>query len=135
MAADNYSISDLAREFGVTTRTLRFYEEKGLLSPVRSGNSRVYSCTDRVRLKLILRGKRLGFSLDESRDIITMYEPTTGNLRQLESLLAKIQEKRTVLEQRRKEIDSMLKDLRQTESMCLEALPKRSRKVAGRTGS
>lgn len=131
MSEQSYSISDLAKEFDITSRTLRFYEEKGLLAPARSGNSRVYSSADRVRLKLILRGKRLGFSLDESRDIIAMYEPATGNVRQLELLLEKIYHKRAILEQRRKEIDSMLSDIRQTEAICLEALPKHGRKVAG----
>ncbi|MEE1566789.1 MAG: MerR family DNA-binding transcriptional regulator, partial [Arenicellales bacterium] len=69
-----YSISDLAREFEVTTRTIRFYEDENLLQPDRQGRQRVYSVRDRVRLKLILRGKRLGFSLSEVRDIINMYD-------------------------------------------------------------
>jgi len=117
-----YSISDLAREFEVTPRTIRFYEEKGLITPDRKGNARVFSPADRVRLKLILRGKRIGFSLDESRDIIEMYEPETANTRQLESLLGKIHEKRVLLEQQKKEINTMLKDLKKTESICMESL-------------
>ena len=119
---DAYRISDLAREFGITPRTIRFYEEKGLLLPGRNGSTRVFSPADRVRLKLILRGKKIGFSLEESRDIIEMYQPETANTRQLESLLQKIQEKRVQLEQQKKEINTMLKDLKKTETICLNAL-------------
>ena len=117
-----YSISDLANEFGITTRTIRFYEEKGLLSPKRQGSSRIFNETDRVRLKLILRGKRLGFSLEESRSIIGMYEPETANTRQLEVLLDKIHEKQELLEQQKKEINKMLRELRNTAESCLDAL-------------
>lgn len=130
-SSQTYTIRDLAKEFEVTTRTLRFYEEKGLLNPTRKGTSRVFSSADRVRLKLILRGKRLGFSLEESREIISMYEPATGNTRQLQTLLEKIQQKRALLEQRKQEIDSMLQDLMQTESLCLTALKPRRRGTAG----
>ena len=119
---DAYSISELAREFEVTPRAIRFYEEKGLLCPGRNGSTRVFSPADRVRLKLILRGKKIGFSLEESRDIIELYEPETANTRQLESLLRKIQEKRIQLEQQKKEINTMLKDLKKTEAVCLTAL-------------
>ena len=134
-SSHNYSISDLAQEFNITTRTLRFYEEKGLLTPTRRGTVRVYSSADRVKLKLILRGKRLGFNLEESRDIISMYEPATGNTRQLESLLEKISIKQALLEQRKKEIDLMLNDLLQTESICLDALPSKRRRAVGSSTS
>ena len=117
-----FSISDLAKEFEVTTRTIRFYEEKGLLKPKRQGNTRIFSTADRIRLKLILRGKRLGFSLDESHDIIGMYEPATENSRQLEMLLGKIRKKQLRLELQKKEINTMLKDLRNTEAICRNAL-------------
>ncbi|NKB34404.1 MAG: MerR family transcriptional regulator [Pseudomonadales bacterium] len=120
-----YSISELAQEFKVTPRTIRFYEEKGLLSPGRKGSVRVFSSADRIRLKLILRGKLIGFSLDESRDIIDLYEPETTNNRQLESLLDKISEKQLQLEQQKKEINTMLKDLKKTEAICLSALSQR----------
>ena len=82
-----YSISQLSKEFDVTTRTIRHYEEIGLLSPARRGQTRVYSAADRIRLKLILRGKRLGLSLDDSRDIIDMYEPGKTNVDQLKKLI------------------------------------------------
>ncbi|MFQ3223095.1 MAG: DNA-binding transcriptional MerR regulator, partial [Porticoccaceae bacterium] len=71
----DYSISQLSKEFEITTRTIRHYEDLGLLAPARRGQTRVYSPADRIRLKLILRGKRLGLSLDDSREIIDMYEP------------------------------------------------------------
>ena len=117
-----YSISDLAAEFDITTRTIRFYEEKGLLAPERSGNSRVYTPADRTKLKLILRGKRLGFTLEESRSIIEMYDPEHGNTDQLQSLLAKIREKQAHLEQQLHDIEVMMVDLGEAEKNCLEAI-------------
>lgn len=117
-----YSISDLAAEFDITTRTIRFYEEKGLLQPRRDGNTRVYSAGDRTKLKLILRGKRLGFSLEESNSIIDMYDPDQGNHEQLQMLIAKIREKRSQLEQQLHDIEGMMLDLSDAEQNCLEAL-------------
>lgn len=117
-----YSISDLAREFDITTRTIRFYEEKGLLNPVREGSTRSYSAADRTKLKLILRGKRLGFTLDESYDIITMYKPNEGNVEQLQSLIKTIRKKRASLEQQLLDIEAMMLDLRDSEEKCLVAL-------------
>ncbi|MEW5249123.1 MerR family transcriptional regulator [Microbulbifer sp. 2201CG32-9] len=107
----SYGISELAREFGITTRTIRFYEDKGLLSPRRRGQTRIYSSEDRVRLKLILRGKRLGFSLDESREIIDMYDPAHGNVEQLQRLLSHIEQKRVQLQQQLRDIHSLMSDL------------------------
>ena len=95
----SYSISELSQEFDVTTRTLRFYEERGLLAPRRKGQSRIYAARDRARLKLILRGKRLGLTLDESRDIILMYDSTSTNKKQMQALIKKIREKRMQLQQ------------------------------------
>ena len=83
-----YSISDLARELDITTRAIRFYEEQGLLSPERRGQERIYSPRDKVSLKLILRGKRIGFSLAECRELIELYDPSSGNTKQLNSMLA-----------------------------------------------
>ena len=117
-----FTISELAKEFQITTRTIRFYEEKGLLSPERSGTVRLYGGKDRVRLVLILRGKRLGLSLDESRDIIDMYEPGSANAKQLKRLLTKIREKREFLKQQGKEINKMLSDLKMAEQNCAVAL-------------
>ncbi len=118
----DYSISDLSSEFDITTRTIRFYEEKGLLTPRRNGSTRVYSAADRTKLKLILRGKRLGFTLEESRSIIDMYDPVHGNTGQLRSLIAKVREKRAQLQQQLLDIEVMMLDLRDAEEKCLEAL-------------
>ena len=118
----HYSISDLSQEFDITTRTLRFYEEKGLLSPERQGQSRIYSAADRARLKLILRGKRLGLTLEESSGIIAMYDPQTNNKKQLQTLIHKIREKRHQLEQQQKDLDLMILDLNDSEERCLITL-------------
>lgn len=117
-----FSISELAAEFDITTRAIRFYDESGLLRSSRRGGVRIYSPAERVKLKLILRGKRLGLSLEESRDIINMYDPTSKNSRQLQFLLDKVREKREQLERKRKEIISMLKDLNVAEQNCLDAM-------------
>lgn len=119
-----HSISDLASEFAITTRSIRFYEERGLLHPTRRGGVRFYSPGERVKLKLILRGKRLGFSLEESRDIIDMYDHNSGNSKQLQYLLEKITEKREQLKRKRNEINGMLRDLNTAEKSCIEALSK-----------
>jgi DNA-binding transcriptional MerR regulator len=118
----SYSIRDLASEFGVTTRTIRFYEEKGLLNPLREGQRRRYGPADRTKLRLILRGKRLGFSLDESAEIILMYGSPGRNRKQLDALAGKIREKRDELLARRLELDAMLEEMEQAESRCMAAL-------------
>lgn len=118
----SYSISDLAREFDITTRTIRFYEDKGLISPARRGQTRVYSPEDRVRLKLILRGKRLGFSLDESREIIDMYDPAHGNVEQLHRLLQHIEQKRAQLQQQLRDIESLMGELDDAETRARASL-------------
>ncbi len=117
-----YSISNLAREFDITTRTIRFYEEAGMLQPERQGQTRIYSDRDRVKLKLILRGKRLGFSLAESRELIEMYDPASDNRHQLEALLGKIRERREALERQLHDIRAMQSELDEAESRCLSAL-------------
>jgi len=117
-----HSISDLSQEFDITTRTLRFYEEKGLISPQRQGQNRIYSAADRARLKLILRGKRLGLTLEESSGIIAMYDPQTNNKKQLQTLIHKIREKRHQLEQQKKDLELMILDLNDSEERCLITL-------------
>ena len=119
---DQYSISELSHEFGITTRTLRFYEEKGLLSPVRNGQSRVYSLADRTRLVLILRGKKLGLSLEQSADMISMYDPKSNNKKQLEALIGKIQSRRHDLEIQKTELDRMIVDLSEWEQRSRAAM-------------
>ncbi|MFP1684514.1 MerR family transcriptional regulator [Alloalcanivorax sp. C16-1] len=117
-----YSIGELAREFDVTTRTIRFYEDQGLLSPRRRGQTRVYSPADRTTLKLILRGKRLGFSLAESRDLIRMYRPASDNRQQLEALLQRIADKRAQLERQLADIRVLQTELDDAEARTRQAL-------------
>ena len=117
-----FTIRDLAAEFGVTTRTIRFYEEKGLLEPLRNGQHRLYSAADRTKLRLILRGKRLGLSLDESAEIIGMYGSPGNNRKQLETLIGTIRDRRDELLARRRELNAMLKEMSQHEQRCSEAL-------------
>ena len=109
--SSQYSIRELSQEFDVTTRTLRFYEEKGLLSPARSGQNRAYSAADRTRLILILRGKTLGLSLTQSADLIAMYDPASNNKKQLETLIEKIQSRRHQLQTQKQELERMIIDL------------------------
>jgi DNA-binding transcriptional MerR regulator len=107
----SYSISDLAKEFGVTTRTIRFYEDQGLLSPRRQGANRVFSNRDRVRLKLALRGKRLGFSLAEIRELFELYDVSRDEKKQLEEFLVRLERRRALLEQQREDIEVMLNEI------------------------
>ena len=106
-----YGIAELAREFGVTARTIRFYEAEGMLSPARDGQRRVYRPRDRTRLKLILRGRRLGFPLAEVAEIIGLYDAPVGEAGQLEFLVEKIAARRAELEAKRDDIDATLSDL------------------------
>lgn len=118
-----YSIGELASEFDVTTRSIRFYEDQQLLAPTRRGQTRIYSSQDRVRLKLILRGKRLGFSLAETRELFELWdETTTGSEKQLNLLLVKIAEKRAELEQQLKDIVMVQLELDSAEARCRETL-------------
>ena len=118
----HYTITDLTREFDVTTRTLRFYEQQGLINPLRRGRTRLYRPTDRTRLKLILRGKRLGFSLSEIREIVDMYDAPPGERGQLDLLIARIAERRAELLAKRRDIDLTLADLDDVETGCRERL-------------
>jgi DNA-binding transcriptional MerR regulator len=109
---DPCSIGDLAREFDVTPRTIRFYEDEGLLSPGRDGGRRIYSKRDTVRLKLILRGKRLGFSLAEVREMLELYDSAPDERPQLEKFVAALAARREQLERQREEIDEILQEIR-----------------------
>lgn len=125
MSKPHYSIAELAEEFGVTHRTIRFYEEKGLVTPRRKGQKRLYSPADRVRLKLILRGKRIGMSLRESVEVIDMYQPGSGNREQLQALLARVGEKREHLLQKKRDIDDMLAGLDEIQALCKQAMERK----------
>ena len=118
-----HSISELASEFDVTTRSIRFYEDQGLLHPTRRGQTRIYSSKDRVRLKLILRGKRLGFSLAETRELFDLWDETlSGSEKQLNLMLKTVTTKRAELEQQLNDIAMVQLELDSAESRCREAL-------------
>ncbi|WP_407311036.1 MerR family transcriptional regulator [Pseudomonas sp. nanlin1] len=121
MSSQTYSISDLSRELDITTRTIRFYEEQGMLSPQRRGQERVYSARDKVSLKLILRGKRIGFSLAECRELIDLYDPS-GNQKQLTCLMDKIAERRAQLREQLLDIHQMQLELDTAQERCEQAL-------------
>lgn len=116
--SNTYTISDLAKEFGVTTRTIRFYEDQGLVSPAREGANRVFSNRDRVRLKLALRGKRLGFSLAEIRELFELYDVSRDEKKQLEEFLGKLDRRRAHLEQQREDIEVMLNEINFFANQC-----------------
>ena len=113
-----FSISELAQEFALTTRTIRFYEDEGLIAPTRSGRNRVYGARELTRLKLILRGKRLGLSLIEIREILDLYDTNVDEVPQLRKFLEILENRRLLLLQQREDIDTVLGEvdglLRQT---------------------
>lgn len=117
-----YTISELAKEFDVTTRTIRFYEDQGLLSPSRDGASRVFSNRDRVRLKLALRGKRLGCSLAEIRELFELYDTTRDEKKQMEEFLSRLDRRRAHLEQQREDIEVMLNEINFFANQCRRLL-------------
>lgn len=120
--SSSFTISELAREFGITTRTIRFYEDQGLLSPQREGTNRIFSGRDRVRLKLALRGKRLGFSLAEIRELFELYDVSRDERKQLEEFLARLERRRTHLEQQREDIEVMLNEINFFANQCRRLL-------------
>lgn len=113
-----WTIAQVAEEFDVTHRTVRHYEELGLIAPLRRGTQRLYRRRDRTRLSLILRGRRLGFPLEEIRTIIDMYDQQPGEAGQLRYLLAQVAERRADLEQRRQDIEASLTELADVEARC-----------------
>ncbi len=106
-----WAIGQLASEFEVTSRALRLYEEEGLLKPRRAGTRRIYSDRDRVRLRLVLRGKRLGWSLAEIKELFDLYDSSHGEEAQLELMLAKLEQRREILETQKRDIENALEDL------------------------
>lgn len=117
----SYTIRELAQEFGVTTRTIRHYEEQGLLSPGREGSNRIFSPRDRVRLKLALRGKRLGFSLNEIRELFELYDAKDEKTQVIE-FLARLEKRRLALEQQREDIEIMLNEINFFANQCRRAV-------------
>jgi DNA-binding transcriptional MerR regulator len=116
------TIAQIAAEFGVTHRTLRFYEDQGLISPLRRGTQRLFRPRDRVRVALVLRGKRLGFSLEEIRRIIDMYDAEPGEVGQLHYLIEQVQRRRAELLQRQRDIEETLAELDTVQRRCEEDL-------------
>ncbi len=121
-----FAISDLAREFGITPRTIRFWEDQGILAPEREGRNRVFTRRDRARLKMALRGKRLGLSLAEIKDLIGMYSGTEDETPQLIECLRIMSKRRAALEQQCEDIEAMLADISQFEQLCEQELLRRN---------
>ncbi len=117
-----YSISDLSKEFDITTRSIRFYEDQGLLTPTRKGQTRIYNQRDRVRLKLILRGKRLGFSLAETGRLFELYDADKSSAKQLATMMDIIAHKKADLKQQLDDIKAVLIELDDLEKNCLKTL-------------
>ncbi len=126
--SETFGIAELAREFDVTTRTIRFYEDKGLLAPLREGQRRVYSPRDRVRLRLIMRGKRLGFSLDEIRELIDLYDADPTEVTQLRHFLEKIRERKDVLTRQQSDIAETLDEIERIENQCSSLLTEKQKR-------
>jgi DNA-binding transcriptional MerR regulator len=120
-----YSIAELAREFGITARTIRFYEDEGLIAPARRGQTRIFSARDRVRLKLILRGKRLGFSLAEIKELLDLYQVDRTGVQQLRELLRRSRLHIDDLQRRRRDLDAQIQEFRDVESHVAAELRKR----------
>lgn len=125
-----YSIGDLASEFAISTRTIRFYEIKGLIAPRRVGANRVYSKRDRARLLLILRGKRLGFSLDEVAEYLNLYDADPNHIAQTRLLLQKVENAITDLGQKQQDIEKTLAELKEIRQLAIRQLKGRGR-IAG----
>lgn len=123
MTSPTWTISDLSKEFDITPRTIRFYEDHGILNPAREGNKRIYVSRDRTRLKLALRGKRMGFTLAAIRELVDMYEGPRDTVPQLKHYLSVLQEQRANLEQQRMDLEETLTEIVQQQKQC-EALLK-----------
>ena len=117
-----YTITELAREFDITPRAIRFYEDVGLLTPARAGRNRVYSARDRTRLKLTLRGKRLGLALSQVKELLDMYESPKDEGAQLSKFLEVLKSHRSLLEQQREDIEAQLKEVIAFEGQCKKRL-------------
>ena len=117
-----YSISELAQEFDITPRTIRYYEDEGLITPSRDGQTRIYSHKDKIRLKLTLRGKRLGFSLAEIRELFDMYDTDRSSRMQLHSMIQLIEARRHSLRQQLEDIQMVMAELDAAEQRCMNAL-------------
>ncbi|EGR3236607.1 MerR family transcriptional regulator [Vibrio parahaemolyticus] len=118
---NTFKISELAKEFDITTRSIRFYEDLGLLTPERKGNTRIYNGRDRIRLKLILRGKRLGFSLADIKELFELYD-TDQSTEQLNYMIRLIEEKKAALQQQANDIQAVMMELNTAQLRCQNTL-------------
>ena len=125
-----YSVSELALEFGLTARAIRFYESKGLVSPQRVGTTRVYTHRERSRLKIILRGKRLGFSLSDIKEYLDLYDMDSARRNQHQLLLKKVRTRIVDLEGQRCDLETTLNELREIEKQTLKAMPAKGHPMA-----
>jgi len=119
-----FTITELAREFNITSRTIRFYEDQGLLSPRRAGRARIYGKRDRTRLKLTLRGKRLGLSLAQIKELLELYDTARDESAQLYKFLVALSKRRIALEQQREDIEAVLSEIYALEKQCRTLLDK-----------
>lgn len=133
MKKSTYTITELAKEFDVTTRAIRFYEDHGLLSPRREGQRRVYSNRDRVRLKLTLRGKRLGLSLSHIRELFDIYDSAKGEQEQIHQYLELLAQRRAQLVQQREDIEAVLGEIDAFENQCRRLLEEAERRRDGKS--
>lgn len=132
MENTTYTITELAKEFDVTTRAIRFYEDQGLLTPLREGRRRVYRKRDRVRLKLILRGKRLGFSLGEIKELFDLYDNAPSEIPQLQRFINILGERKDILEQQKQDIEVVLQEITAVERQCRDLLSEKEKESASR---
>lgn len=134
-AEDKFTITELSREFDITPRAIRYYEDQGLISPRRAGHARVYSKRDRTRLKLTLRGKRLGLSLAEIRDLINLYDTAHDESTQLSHFLVSLAKRKATLQQQREDIEAILSEIIALEDQCRELLRKKEESSAPGRGA
>lgn len=127
MSQSTWTISELAKEFGITPRTIRFYEDQGIVSPERDGRNRVYHARDRTRLKLALRGKRMGFQLSEILDLINMYDAAPDNTAaQLQHYVNVLEQHRGTLQQQRRDLEQTLLEIENQLNHCKQLLAQQS---------
>ncbi len=119
---DFYSVTELAKDLGITPRAIRFYETKGLIKPRRAGNTRIYSHRDRGRMQLILRGKRLGFTLADIKEYLDMYDADPSKVMQVQLLLEKVDRRVGELEQQREDLETTLAELEEMRQECIAKL-------------
>lgn len=127
ISTDLFSVTELADELGITPRAIRFYETKGLIKPRRAGTTRVYTHRDRARMLLILRGKRLGFTLADIKEYLDLYDVDPSQVKQLQLLLGKIDERAKELEQQREDLETTLMELDEMRQECLGHIESRNR--------